>query len=179
VDAAMKDDVLFKLFAYFALMSLFAIGGANSAVPEMHRLAVEVEHWMTERQFTAIFALAQVTPGPNVIIVALIGQHVAGVSGALVATIAMCGPTCIFAFYIGRVSERFKDAPWRVTIQAGLLPISIGLIFASAFVVVWATAQNWAALTLTFAAAGITFATRLNPLWIFAAAALTGLAGVL
>jgi chromate transporter len=175
----MTDAVLPKLFGYFALMSLFAIGGANSAVPEMHRVAVEVEHWMTERQFTDVFALAQVTPGPNVIIVALIGYHVAGVSGALVATLAMCGPTCLFAFYIGRVWERFKDAPWRVAIQAGLLPISIGLIFASAFVVVWATAQNWAAAALTLATAAVTFATRLNPLWIFAAAALLGLTGVL
>jgi chromate transporter len=179
VDAAMNDDVLIKLFGYFALMSLVAIGGANSAVPEMHRMAVEVEHWMTERQFTDIFALAQVTPGPNVIIVALIGYHVAGVSGALVATLAMCGPTCLFAFYIGRVWERFKDARWRVAIQAGLLPISIGLIFASAFVVAWATAQNGAALVLILVTAAVTYATRLNPLWIFAAAALLGLAGAL
>jgi chromate transporter len=175
----MNDDVLLKLFGYFALMSLVAIGGANSAVPEMHRVAVEVEHWMTDRQFTDVFALAQVTPGPNVIIVALIGYHVAGASGALVATLAMCGPTCLFAFYIGRVWERFKEAPWRVAIQAGLLPISIGLIFASAFVVAWATAQNWAAAALTLATAAITYATRLNPLWIFAAAAILGLAGVL
>jgi chromate transporter len=174
----MNDDVLFKLAGYFALMSLFAIGGANSAVPEMHRMAVDVEHWMTDRQFTDIFALAQVTPGPNVIIVALIGYHVAGVSGGLVATLAMCGPTCVFAFYIGRVWERFKDAPWRVAIQAGLLPISIGLIFASAFVVAWATAQNWAAAALIVATAAMTYATRLNPLWIFAAAALTALAGI-
>jgi chromate transporter len=175
----MKADVLLTLAGYFALMSLFAIGGANSAVPEMHRMAVEVEHWMTDRQFTELFALAQVTPGPNVIIVALIGYHVAGVPGGLVATLAMCGPTCFFAFYIGRVWERFKDAPWRGVIQGGLLPISIGLIFASAFVVAWATAHDWTAAAVIVAAAGVTYATRLNPLWIFAAAALLGLAGAL
>jgi chromate transporter len=175
----MKDNVLFALAGYFALMSLFAIGGANSAVPEMHRLAVEVEGWMTERQFADIFALSQVTPGPNVIIVALIGYHVAGISGAVVATLAMCGPTCLLAFYIGQVWERFRDAQWRVAIQAGLVPISIGLIFASAFVVAWATAQNWAAAALTFGAAALTYATRLNPLWIFLAAAAMGLLGIL
>ena len=93
----MKDDggTLLTLAGYFALMSLFAIGGANSAVPEMHRVAVEIEGWMTDRQFADMFALAQVTPGPNVIIVTLIGYHVAGLVGALVATLAMCGPTCI------------------------------------------------------------------------------------
>ena len=67
-------------------MSLFAIGGANGAIPEMHRLVVETRGWMTDRQFADMFALAQVTPGPNVIIVALIGYHVAGIGGALVTT---------------------------------------------------------------------------------------------
>jgi chromate transporter len=177
----MKDEIgtLTTLAGYFALMSLFAIGGANSAVPEMQRVAVEVERWMTDRQFTDIFAIAQVTPGPNVIIVTLIGYHVAGLAGALVATLAMCGPTCVFAFYIGHVWERFKDAPWRGAIQAGLLPISIGLIAASAFVVASVAAHNFVAVAVTLATAIVTYTTRLNPLWIFGAAALLGLAGLL
>ena len=97
--AAMKHDggILLTLLGYFALMSLFAIGGANGAIPEMHRLVVETRGWMTDRQFADMFALAQVTPGPNVIIVTLVGYHVAGIAGALVATLGMCGPACAFA----------------------------------------------------------------------------------
>jgi chromate transporter len=172
-------DALAALAGYFALMSLFAIGGANSAVPEMQRIAVEVEGWMTARQFTDIFAIAQVTPGPNVIIVALIGYHVAGLLGALIATLAMCGPSCMFAFYVGGVWERFRTAPWRIAIQAGLIPISIGLTAASAFVVASAAAPNLSAVAVMLAAAVITYTIRLNPLWIFAVAALLGLAGLL
>jgi chromate transporter len=180
VDAAMKEDggTLLTLAGYFALMSLFAIGGANSAVPEMQRVAVEVQGWMTARQFTDIFAIAQVTPGPNVIIVSLIGYYAAGLAGALIATLAMCGPSCIFAFYIGEVWERFRHAPWRVAIQAGLLPISIGLVAATAFVVASAAAHNIAAVAITLVAAVATYTTRLNPLWVFAAAALLGFAGL-
>ena len=133
----------------------------------------------TARQFSEIFAIAQVTPGPNVIIVTLIGYRVAGLLGALVATLAMCGPTSLFAFYVGRVWERFKDAPWRGAIQAGLLPISIGLIAASALVVASATAHNFVAVATTLATAVVTYTTRLNPLWIFAAAALLGLGGLI
>ena len=174
----MRDDTgtLLTLAGYFALMSLFAIGGANSAVPEMQRVAVDVERWMTDRQFIDIFAIAQVTPGPNVIIVTLIGYHVAGLLGALVATLAMCGPTCVLAFYVGQVWERFKDAPWRSAIQAGLLPISIGLIAASAFVVASVAAHNFIAVAITVVTAVVTYTTRLNPLWIFAAAALLAIA---
>jgi chromate transporter len=177
----MKDDTatLLTLAGNFALMSLFAIGGANSAVPEMQRLAVEVESWMTDRQFMDIFAIAQVTPGPNVIIVTLIGYHVAGLTGAFVATLAMCGPTCVFAFYIGRVWERCKDAPWRAAIQAGLLPISIGLVAASGYVVASVAVHNLLAVILVLGTAVVCYATRLNPLWIFGAAALLGLAGLI
>jgi chromate transporter len=172
-----EGGTLLTLAGYFALLSLFAIGGANAALPEMHRLAVEVEHWMSDRQFADMFAIAQVTPGPNVIVVALIGYHVAGFAGALVATLAMCGPTCLFAFFIGRVWERFKDAPWRIAIQSALVPISIGLIGASALVVTRAAAQSLAAGTITAVTAVLTYWVRMNPLWIFGVAALLGLAG--
>src|SRR5207245_8770159 len=118
VGAAMShnDSDLLALAGNFALMSLFAMGGANAALPEMHRVAVDVMHWMSDRQFADLFAIAQVTPGPNVIVVTLIGYHVAGWLGALVTTLAMCGPTCVVEFYVGQIWERFKEAPWRTAI---------------------------------------------------------------
>ena len=67
-------------------MSLFAVGGAAAAVPEMHRIAVDVHHWMTDKQFADAYAIAQLSPGPNVLIVTLIGYAVAGIPGALAAT---------------------------------------------------------------------------------------------
>jgi chromate transporter len=176
----MSNDgaTLFSLAVHFAILSLFAMGGANAAVPEMHRLAVDVMHWMSDRQFADMFALAQVAPGPNVIVVTLIGYHVAGVAGAAVTTAAMCGPSCVFAFYMGRVWERFKEAPWRVAIQAGLVPISVGLVGASAAILTRAADQNWVTLLVTAAAACFAYVTRWNPLWMFAAAALLGVAGL-
>jgi chromate transporter len=181
VDAPMTSEIgtLLTLAGYFALLSLFAIGGANAALPEMHRLAVEVMHWMSDRQFADMFAIAQVTPGPNVIVVTLIGYHVAGLMGALVATLAMCGPTCVFAFFVSRAWDRFKDAPWRMAIQAALVPVSIGLIGASAAVVASATAQSGVAVAVTALSAVVTYTVRVNPLWIFAGAALLGLGGLM
>ena len=175
----MKDEsgTLLTLAGYFALMSLFAIGGANAAVPEMHRLAVDVMQWMSERQFADLFAIAQVTPGPNVIIVTLIGYHVAGLLGAVVATMAMCGPTSVLAYFSGQTWERFKDKPWRDAIQSGITPISIGLLAASGFVVARAADHNWVALAITVATAAATYLTRLSPLWFFAAAGMLGFAG--
>jgi chromate transporter len=173
------SDPLFTLGANFALLSLFAIGGANAAIPEMHRLVVETQHWMTDQQFSDLFAISQVTPGPNVIIATLIGYQVAGTVGALVATLAMVGPTCIATFYITKVWDRFRDAPLRNAIQTGLVPVSVGLLAASAFVLMRTIDTSWTAVAVTVATGVIGYFTRMNPLWLFAAAAAMGGAGLI
>jgi chromate transporter len=173
----MNDNPLVTLFVYFATLSLFAVGGANAAMPEMHRIAVDTMHWMSDRQFADMFAIAQMSPGPNVIIVTLIGYHVAGLPGAGVATVAMCGPTCLMACFVARTWDRFKDAHWRIAIQAGLVPVSLGLIAASAFVLARAADHNVYAGAITVVTAVVTLATRINPLWVFAAGGALGLSG--
>ena len=162
----------------FGLMSLFAVGGANSAIPEMHRVAVDVHHWMTDRQFADVFAISQMSPGPNVLIVTLIGYSVGGVAGALVATLAMCGPTAVVAYYVSRLLARSARSPWPAIIQAALVPLSIGLMGASGLILAVASDRSWVAALITVSAAALAFATRLNPLWILLAGGAFGFAGV-
>jgi chromate transporter len=169
---------LVTLAAFFAVTSLFAVGGGNSVIPEMHRYAVDVQHWLTGRQFADSFALAQLTPGPNLIIVTLIGYHVAGIAGAVVATLAMCGPTSVLAFIVGRASERFTGAAWHGALTRGLVPVTLGLTAASAAVIVSVADYSWVAAAITLATACIALFMRVHPLWAFAAAALLGLAGL-
>lgn len=174
----MKLDTLLALAAHFALISLFAVGGAMAVVPEMHRQAVEVSHWMTERQFADLFAIAQASPGPNFIVVTLIGYQAAGIAGALVATLAMCGPPCVITYFVSRAFDRFKDAQWRIVVQAGLVPVSVGLFAAGAFVVARAADRNLVAVAITATTAAVAFWTRFNPLWLFAAAGMLGYVGL-
>jgi chromate transporter len=180
VDAPMKVDgnILFTLALQFAIMSLLALGGANAVVPEMHRQAVELHPWMTQREFADMFAIAQAAPGPNVMLVTLIGYHVAGVAGALVTTFAMCGPTAILAQFLGRIWDRFRDAPWRIVVQNGVTPISVGLVAASAIVLTRASDHSWFAATITVVTATVAYWTRWNPLWLIGAAGLAGLTGL-
>lgn len=173
----MNGNPILALAGYFAALSLFAIGGAQSAIPEMHRIAVDVMGWMSDRQFADSFAISQMSPGPNVIIVTLIGYHVAGLLGAAVATVAMCGPTCALAYAVSRVWDRFKDAPWRVAVQRGLVPVSIGMIGATAFLLVNVADRNLYGAAITAVTAVIAFSTRINPLWLFAGAGVVGLSG--
>jgi chromate transporter len=145
----------------------------------MHRFSVDVQHWLTDRQFADTFALAQLTPGPNLIIVTLIGYHVAGVLGALVTTLAMCGPTCLFAFFVGRTFDRFRGAAWHAALAGGLVPVTLGLTAASATVVASAADYNWIAAGISLVTAVVCYWVRVHPLWVFAAAALIGFSGLM
>jgi chromate transporter len=171
-------DTLLTLAVQFAILSLFAVGGAMAVIPEMHRQAVEVSHWMTERQFADLFAIAQAAPGPNIIIVTLIGYQAAGIAGALVATAAMCGPACVLTFYVARVFDRFRHARWRIVIQAGLVPVSVGLFAAGAFIIARSADRSLVALAITLSVAVVSYFTRVNPLWLFAAAGVLGYLGL-
>jgi chromate transporter len=175
----MKFDsgTLLTLAGFFALTSLFAIGGVNSAIPEIHRFAVDVQHWLSDRQFSDSFALAQLTPGPNLIIVTLIGYRVGGIPAAIVATLAMCAPPGVIAYLVGRTAERFKGAAWHGAISRGLVPVTLGLTAASAIVIVRIADINWVAGVVTLVTAVTAFSMRVHPLWAFAAAALLGAAG--
>ena len=175
-----NDNPVWSLVWTFGLMSLFAVGGANSAIPEMHRVAVDVQHWMTDKQFADIFAISQLSPGPNVLIVTLIGYFVAGVAGALAATLAMCGPTAILAYYVSRLLQRSSRSRWPAIIQAALVPLSIGLMAASGLILVLAQTSDrtWVAALVTVAAAVLAFATRLNPFWMLLGGGILGFSGV-
>jgi len=177
----MKLDfsLLLALAIHFGLLSLFAVGGGNSAIPEIHRHAVDVAHWMTERQFADAFAISQAAPGPNFLISTLIGYHVAGLAGAIVATLAMCGPSSVLAFYASATWEKFKYARWRIAVQSALIPVSVGLIGATGLIVTQAADHTWVAYAVTVVTAVITYATRLNPAWLFLAAGGLGLMGLI
>ena len=174
----MKPGILGTLALTFAPLSLLAVGGANAVIPEMHRQAVDVAQWMSDRQFAELFAIAQVAPGPNIIIVTLIGFHVAGIAGALTATAAMCGPSCVLTYFAGRAWERFRDARWRIVVQAALVPVSVGLIAASALVLARTAGVSRVAVAITLATAAVGYFTHLHPLWMFALAAALGYLGL-
>jgi len=163
----------------FGVMSLFAVGGANAALPEMHRIAVDVQHWLTDKQFADVFAISQLSPGPNVLIVTLIGYTVAGVTGALVATLAMCLPTALMAYGVSRILTKSSHSRWPAIIQSALVPLSIGLMGASGFILARASDHTWVAAAVTIGAAVLAAMTKLNPFWMLLAGGCLGFVGLI
>ena len=169
---------LLALLGHFGVLSLLAFGGATAVVPEMHRFAVDVHGWMTGAEFADLFALAQAAPGPNMMIVTLVGLRTAGVAGAIGATIAMCLPSGLLTFAVTRTMDRFHASPWRGLLQAALAPVTVGLVLGSGWVLTRAADHTPAAYGLTAATVIWTTATRWSPFWMLALGALLGLAGL-
>ncbi|QCI68085.1 chromate transporter [Phreatobacter stygius] len=171
-------SVLLALAVIFTQLSLLAFGGGNTVLPEMQRQVVDIHHWMSAREFSAMFAVAQAAPGPNMMIVTLVGWHVAGWQGVLVTSLAKFGPSSIVTGIALGLWQRFKGNPWRATVQAGLVPMTAGLVSASAALITQASDHEWVLAAITAAVAFVTFKTRIHPLWALAAGALIGWTGL-
>lgn len=172
-------ETLWFLAVHFAILSLLAFGGANTIIPEIHRQAVDVAHWTSNTEFADLFAIAQAAPGPNTLIVTLIGWYAAGLMGAVVATLAMCVPAALLTYAANRLWERFNEASWRITVQEGLMPVTVGIVAASAFILIRATVHGLPQLAVASATTLVSCTTRINPIWTLAAAAILGLSGLL
>nr|WP_024910710.1 chromate transporter [Chania multitudinisentens] len=167
--------ILISLAIIFTELSLMAFGGGFTILPEMQRQVVEVHQWMSAQEFSALFAMAQAAPGPNMMIVPLIGWHVAGWGGLLVSSVAKFGPSSIVTVLVMKAWKRFKDRPWRRIIQAGLVPVTVGLVAASGILIAEASATHWRLALVILLATVLGMNKRIHPLWILAGGALLGL----
>ena len=163
-----------QLAGYFALLSLISVGGIPAVMPEMQRLVVDVQGWMSAAEYTQLFAVAQAAPGPNVLVTALVGWKVYGVAGGMVALGAFCGPAAGLSYYVGGFWDRMRDAPWRKAMQRALLPISVGFILSGGYVLATPHGLEWPSVLIAGAAAALMSLTRVNPLWTLAAGGILG-----
>ncbi|MBS0321626.1 MAG: chromate transporter [Proteobacteria bacterium] len=170
---------LFELTLQFLTLSLLSFGGAAAALPDIHRRVVDVHGWMTNSEFTQMFALSQAAPGPNVLVVCLIGWKVAGVLGGIVAMTAMCAPSSVLTYVVAHASDRFREAPLRVAIQNGLVPVTVGLIVASGYVLTVNTDHGVPAYVVTLLSLAVLVFTRVHPLWVLGAGGIVGMLGLL
>ena len=169
------SGILWQIAIGFASVSLIAVGGGIAVLPEMHSLVVEVHGWMSDARFAQLYALAQAAPGPNVLVVGLIGWQVAGFAGMMVATLAMTVPAGLLAYGFYRMRSRLAGKAWLRLLEKGLVPVAVGLILASGLILAQtAGGYGWIAMALTIGSVVFVWRTDYSPLWILGAGAVTG-----
>ena len=167
------------LFLSFGGLSLLAVGGGSAVLPEMHAIVVADHHWLGNAQFAEIYSLGQIAPGPNMTMVAVIGQHVAGWPGWLAAAIGFFLPSSLLAFGVNRLWHRLEGWPWRASIEAGLAPLAIGLMAAGAWLLARLAVHDAIDAAVAVATTAILLWRKVNPFWLIVAGGVIGYAHTL
>lgn len=160
----MNPTLALQIAMVFGLASLQSVGGGNAIIPELQAQTVVQHGWLTPQQFADSFAIAQVAPGPSSLVVTLLGYRIAGIGGALLATVAMLLPASLLMAVVARVWSGTADRRWHAVLEAGLAPVAVGLVASSGLVVgrsVDASAMQWG---ISAAATLALVATRTSPL---------------
>ena len=184
------------MFQHFASLSLLAVGGAITTAPDMHRYLVDQTHWLSETQFTSSIALAQAAPGPNILFVALMGWNVGlnaaaglgggswyGLLGMMGVTIALLGimlPSSILTYMATRWAHQHREMRAIRAFKAGMAPIVIALLLATAWLLTLShdqPARDWPLYGLTVLTTLVVWRTRVHMLWLIGGGGLLGALG--
>lgn len=177
------------LFSHYLTLSVLAIGGALTTLPEMHRYLVDQQHWLSEAQFSASVAIAQAAPGPNILFIALMGWNVGinagGIGSALLGVLLTMGgillPSTTLSYLFAHWSHRNRQLRAVRAFKQGMGPIVIALLVATGWLLAVAhrdPARDVPLWLLTAATTLIIWRTRLHLLWLLAAGALLGWFGL-
>lgn len=161
----MKDDnLLLSMLLVFAPLSLMAIGGGSSVLGQLQYSVVDSQQWLTNKAFMDMFAISRVAPGPGTLIVTLIGWHLAGWLGAVVATIAIFAPSSMLVVDVAYFWHRHPDAAWQKALIYGLAPLAAGLVLSSVYFLLQEARGGWIAWCVAILVAWAAQTVRLGPL---------------
>lgn len=163
-----------QLFLHFMALSLLAVGGAITTVPDMQRFVVGEQRWLSGAQFNDCIALGQAAPGPNVLFVAVIGFSIGGLAGVLATLAGTLLPSATLALAASRWGHRHAQSRGLRAFTAGLTPLTIGLLVATGWILLQPVGLRWGAAALVVGTLWLMLRTRRSPLWAIAAGALVG-----
>jgi chromate transporter len=165
---------LLRLLGVFGMLSVLAVGGGLAVLPEMKKLTVEQYHWVTADQFVDFYSLGQMAPGPNMVMVTLIGYKVAGLVGAISVLVAFFLPASVLTFGANRLWHRLSAWPWRESIRRGLGPVTVGLMIAGVISIGKVAIDVGGAAVLAVVVAALVLTTRINPALLILGSAMVG-----
>lgn len=189
--------MLLELIWSFFQIGLFSIGGGYAAMPLIRSQIVDLNHWLTMEQFTDLITIAEMTPGPIAVNAAtFVGIQVAGLPGALAATLGCVLPSCIIVSLLAWLYGKYRNLSVIHGILGGLRPAVVALIASAGLSILmtalwggdhpasWLSDFRWVSFALFAVALFLLRWKKPNPIWVMllcgalgVAAHLTGLPG--
>lgn len=164
-----------KLFVTFAGMSVMLFGGGFVFIPLIQEIVVDGHGWVTQQEFIDSIALGQVTPGPILISATFIGYKVAGLLGAVAATVGIFAPPAVLMLISTHYLDKIKGSVTLKGALRGIRSAVIGMIAAAAYVVGATAEANWVSLVIFAAALAALMRFKVEVAWVIPSAGVAGL----
>jgi chromate transporter len=124
--------IYLQLFLSFLQVGLFSVGGGYAAIPLIQNQVVAVHGWITLNEFTNLITIAEMTPGPIALNSAtFVGIHIAGIPGAVIATIGCILPSCLIVSLLAHIYRKYKNVSMLQSVLSSLRPAVVALITAA------------------------------------------------
>jgi len=165
---------LLRLFLSFLKIGSVVFGSGYVLLAFLRAEFIDHLHWLTEKQLIDSVAVGQFTPGPVFTTATFIGYLVAGVPGAVVATVGVFVPGFIFVALSGRMLPKIRRSPLAAAILDGVVVGSLALMAVVAWQLGRAAIVDWITLAIMVVSAGLLLRFRINSAWIVGGAAVIG-----
>lgn len=179
--------IYLQLLWTFMKIGMFSIGGGYAAMALIQQQVVDIRQWLTMTQFSDVITISEMTPGPIVVNAAtFVGIRVAGVPGAIIATLGSILPSCVIMLILAYVYYRFRGLGTIKGILGGLRPAIVAVIFSAGITILTLALYGQRTLpagdkTPDLIALGIFIAAfivlkkwKVSPIWIMAGSGLIG-----
>jgi chromate transporter len=168
-----EENPLVALLAVFVPFSLVSIGGGPSIFAGIQHEAVDERHWLLAREFVNLFAIARAAPGPGSMLATLVGWHVDGWAGAIVATLALFAPSSLLCYVAIRFWHRHRGKAWHFAVENGLAPVASGLILAGLLSIFRISGAGPLTYLVTFGSSALIFwQPKIHPMALLAGGAI-------
>jgi chromate transporter len=177
VPVMLATPSLMGLAWTFLKVGFVFFGGGFVLVPVLHQTLVEGLHWLTTREFLDGVAISNLTPGPIAVLATFAGYRIQGVSGALVATLALFLPALVLMSLLSHFYSRVKNLGRAQDLLAGLSPMVVGLILGTALLLAKGAIHGFPGVMLGFLALVLLLRFHWHPALALAMGAAAGALG--
>ena len=158
--------IYLQLFLSFLQVGLFSFGGGYAAMPLIQGQVVTTHGWLSMTEFTDLITISQMTPGPIAVNSAtFVGIKIAGIPGALVATLGCILPSCIIVTLIAKLYLKYRNMAILQGVLGSLRPAVVAMI-ASAGISIVFTDTRWTLVVIFVICVFLLRKVKMNPIWV-------------
>jgi chromate transporter len=165
---------MLRLFFSFLKIGAIVFGSGYVLLAFLRTEFIDHLHWLTEKQLIDAVAVGQFTPGPVFTTATFIGYLVAGIPGALLATLGIFLPGFALVALSGRLLTRLRRSIWAAATLDGVVVGSLALMAVVAWQLGRAAIVDWRTFSILIASSVVVLRFRVNSAWVIAAAGVVG-----